>query len=91
MKIEITLGDTVKCKHTGFTGIATSKMEFMNGCIQYEVVPKMGKDKKYPDGVFIDIQSLEIIKKKSKPKIKKKKEEEDDGGPNHPSVRMRGH
>ncbi len=91
MPDKITLGDTVKCINTGFTGIATAKMEFMNGCIQYEVVPKMGKDKKYPEGEFIDIQSLEIIKKKSKPIVKKKKEEEDDGGPNHPSVRMRGH
>ena len=88
--MEIKLGDKVRCIHTGFTGVATTKMEFMNGCIQYEVVPRVGKDGKMPDGVFIDEGSLEIIKKKPTPKIKKEKKE-DNGGPNHPSIKMRGY
>jgi len=86
MKQKIQLGDKVKDRITGFTGIATSKMEFLNGCIQYEVTPKMGKDNVMPEGTFIDIQSLEVITPKKTERIK-----EDTGGPNHKSIRMRGH
>jgi len=86
--MEIELGDTVKDKVSGFKGIATSRTEFLNGCIQYDVVPKVGKDNKILEGVAIDEGSLEIIKKKLG--VKKVKKEED-GGPNHPSIRMRGY
>jgi len=90
--MEIELGDTVKDINTGFIGIVLTKMEFFNGCIQYEVVPKVGKDNKMIEGVFIDINSLKIVKKKSKPRVKKEKvKEEDNGGPNHSSIRMRGY
>jgi len=88
--MEIELGDAVRDKVSGFKGIATSKTEFLNGCIQYDVIPKVGKDNKIPEGVAIDENSLEIIKKKSKPRAKKEKEESN-GGPNHSSVRMRGY
>jgi len=84
--MEIELGDKVKCINTGFIGIATTKMEFMNGCIQYEVAPRVGKDNKMLDGVFIDAISLKIVKKKTKPRVK-----DDNGGPNHSSIRMRGY
>ena len=84
--MEIELGDTVKDINTGFTGKALTKMEFFNGCIQYEVVPKVGKDNKMVEGVFVDSDSLEIVKKKAKPRVKK-----DNGGPNNPSIRMRGY
>jgi hypothetical protein len=85
---EIELGDKVRCIYTGFEGIAIAKMEFMNGCIQFDVVPRVGKDKRYPDGITIDSKSLEVIKK-AKPKIEED-EEEPTGGPNHTSIRMRG-
>lgn len=92
MKTKILLEDIVEDIHTGFKGTATSIMEFLNGCIQIEVVPRVGKDKKMPEGTFIDIQSLKVIKKGSRHKILKvKKEVEEDGGPNHSSVRMRGY
>ena len=84
--MEIKLGDKVRCLTTGFTGIAIAKMEFMNGCIQYEVVPRVGKDNKIPEGVFIDEISLEIIKQKKKPRVK-----DDNGVPNHSSIKMRGY
>lgn len=90
---EIELGDTVRCIYTGFIGVAIAKMEFMNGCIQYDIIPKIGKDKKYPEGITIDSKSLEVIKKKSKPKIEEEEEEEVEptGGPNHASIMMRGY
>ena len=69
---EIKLGDKVRCKHTGFIGTATSKTEFINGCIQYDVVPKVGKDNKILEGVSIDSQSLEVVDKPKKKKVIKK-------------------
>ena len=88
--MEIELGSKVKCIHTGFTGTAMTKMEFFNKCVQYEVVPKIGKDNKMPDGIFIDVNSLVVIGKKKKP-IKKKVDKEPTGGPMHKSVSIRGY
>jgi hypothetical protein len=83
---EIKLGDKVRDKVSGFVGIATSKTEFMNGCIQYDIIPKVGKDNKPVEGLSIDIINLEVIKR-AKPKI----EEDETGGPNHASIKMRGY
>jgi hypothetical protein len=55
------LGKKVKCKITGFEGIATAKIKYLNGCVQYCVKPKVGKDGKMPDGEYIDIGQLEIV------------------------------
>ena len=70
----IKLGAKVKDKVTGFTGIATSKVEYLNGCVQFCVVPRVKqKDNKMPDGVYVDIQQLErvgkgvVIEKKDEP------------------------
>ncbi len=57
----ISLGSEVKDRVTGFAGIATARIEYMNGCIQYCVKPKMGKDKKMPEGAWIDDAQLEVI------------------------------
>lgn len=71
----IKLGDKVKDTITGFEGIAIAKTEFINGCIQFEVVPKIKKGEKYPEAISIDEQHLEVITSKAK-KIKK----EENGG-----------
>ena len=94
--MEILLEDVVEDIHTGFKGTATSKMEFLNGCIQIEVVPRVGKDNKMIESIFIDIQSLKVVKKGPRhPKPVKKVKSKDDygytGGPNHSSVKMRGY
>jgi hypothetical protein len=73
----IKLGQKVKDKVTDFTGIAVSRIEFLNGCVQVEVMPKASKPKKgeaqtYPDGKFIDEEQLEIVKGKKSLKTKKK-------------------
>ncbi len=71
--IEIELGDKVRCKITGFVGVATSRTEFLNGCVQYGVTGKVGKDNKLlvENEASIDEDSLEVIKPKEKKKIKK--------------------
>lgn len=68
----INLGDKVKDKVTGFTGVAVSKVEYLNGCIQFCVTPKIkSKENKMPDGVYIDQQQLEVVGKKTVVKRKK--------------------
>ena len=86
MEKEIQLGDEVRCKITGFKGTVVERTEYINGCVQFGVLPKCGKDvSKMPDAISLDKQSLQIVKKKSK-KIKS----DDDGGAMKPSKRMRG-
>lgn len=84
---EIQLGDKVRDIVTGFTGTVVNKTEFLNGCVQYGVIPKCGKDNKAPEEVGIDEQNLEVIKPKKKKKVKKK---ESNGGPYKMAQKMRG-
>ena len=74
----IELGDKVKCKYTGFVGIAVAKTEYINGCVQYSVVPRADRNNKLHEEVGIDEESLIIIKKNNN--NKKKDEEEPPGG-----------
>ena len=60
-KEDVVLGNKVKDIITGFEGIATSKVEFLNGCIQYCVKPIIGTDGKMPEGEYIDQQQLVVI------------------------------
>lgn len=57
----IALGQKVKDRVTGFTGIAVAKVEYLNGCIQFCVKPEMSEPGKMPDGQYIDDHQLEII------------------------------
>lgn len=59
----IELGQKIRCKVTGFEGIAISRVEYLNGCIQYCIKPKVGKDGKILDGIYIDEEQLEVIGK----------------------------
>jgi len=62
----IKLGTKVKDIITGFEGIVTSKVEYLNGCIQYGVKPKMKTkgDGKMPEANYIDEGQLEVIGKR---------------------------
>ena len=84
MKQEIKLGDKVRCIHTGFTGIAVCKSEFINGCIQFNVLPKGDKNNKMPEDMGIDEQSLEVV-----PSRKKRVEKSDTGGPMRIGIKRR--
>lgn len=57
--MKISLGLKVVDTVTGFTGIATAKVEYINGCIQFCVQPEIDKDGKLPSGEYIDHQRLE--------------------------------
>lgn len=70
---EVELGDKVRCKYSGFEGVAVAKIIFVNGCVQFLILPKWSKVK---DGLIqeqsIDSESLIVIEKKKKPEEKKK-------------------
>jgi hypothetical protein len=59
----ITLGEKVRDKVSGFVGIATSRVEYLNGCIQYGVRGKVDKDNKAPEAIYVDQEQLEIVSK----------------------------
>ena len=56
------LGKKMRCKITGFEGIATSKVEYLNGCFQYCLKPQVDKDGKILEGEWVDVEQLEIVK-----------------------------
>ena len=59
----IELGDRVKDKITGFTGIAQAKTEWLYGCIRFTIAPEATKDGKVPDNHTFDAEQLEVVKK----------------------------
>lgn len=59
--MEIKLGKKVKDKVTGYEGVATAKVEYLNGCIQYCVIPQVGSDGKMPEAEYIDVHQLEVV------------------------------
>lgn len=60
---EINLGDQVVDSVSGLKGIATARVDYMNGCIQYGVSAPIGKDGKVPETVFIDHTQLAVLSK----------------------------
>ena len=55
------LGKQVKDKITGFEGIATGKADYLYGCTQYSVAPKVNPtDGKVGDSYWFDEGSLEV-------------------------------
>lgn len=60
--MKIKLGNKVRDKVTGYEGIATAKVEYLNGCVHICVKPKVGSDGKMPNPEYIDIQQLELVR-----------------------------
>jgi len=60
-KEKFKLGSEVKCVVTGYQGICVSRVEYINGCVQYCVKGKVGEDGKMPDGEYVDEQQLEFV------------------------------
>lgn len=61
-KTEIKLGMEVKDIVTGITGIATSRTDYLNGCVRYCIEPKPKKDGSASDSFFCDEQQLVVVK-----------------------------
>lgn len=58
---DIKLGDKVKDKLTELEGTAIAKAVYLNGCIQYQIMPRELKDSKPVEDIWIDEVQLEII------------------------------
>lgn len=55
----VKLGDKVTDSLSGFEGIATSRTEFLYGCVRIFVEPKELKDGKPIEGQYFDEQRLD--------------------------------
>ena len=55
------LGDRVRDKISGFEGIITSHAQHLTGCDRFWVAPKVGADNKPTDGIWVDVDMLEIV------------------------------
>ena len=64
---EIKMGMTVQDKITNFSGIVTGKCQYISGCDQALVIPRVKEDGSYKDGQWFDIQRLVVV---SAPEIK---------------------
>ena len=60
--MDIQLGDKIRDKVSGLTGIATGRIEYLNGCIQYGITPQ-AKDGKTADTCYFDERQIEVVKK----------------------------
>lgn len=58
---KIELGSHVRDTVTGYEGTATSRLEYMNGCVQYCIKPRVGPDGKMPEGEWVDEGQIEVI------------------------------
>lgn len=57
---DIVLGSTVRCRVTGFTGTAISRVEYLTGCTQYGITPNQNEGK-LPSTEYMDWQRLEAL------------------------------
>jgi hypothetical protein len=55
------LGKIGKDKITGFTGVLTSRCEFLTGCNRYCIQPRELKDGKPIDGIYFDESQIEVV------------------------------
>ena len=53
------LGSTVKDRITGFEGVVTGVCNYLTGCAQALVAPKIGADGSHKDSVWFDVQRLD--------------------------------
>jgi hypothetical protein len=58
--MNLILGKTVTDRITGFTGTVVGHVEYLTGCNQALVVPKVDKDGKLQEGQWFDDQRLQL-------------------------------
>ena len=61
--MRIKLGSKVKDKVTGFTGIATQRIEYLQGCYRIGIQSqKLNKDGEVTEAYYVDEPQIEVIK-----------------------------
>lgn len=58
---ETFLGYTVQDKVTGFTGVAVGAVQYLTGCAQVAVAPKVKEDGTVPDSHWYDWTRLNVL------------------------------
>lgn len=59
----IKLGDKLRDRLTGFEGIAVARIEYLNGCVQYELAPAaLKEDGGRHKAEWFDVQRLEGVR-----------------------------
>jgi len=59
MRSSVTLGAEYRDKITKFKGICTGSCDYISGCNQALLAPRVGKDGKKNGGEWFDVQRLE--------------------------------
>lgn len=60
----IELGRTVKDVVTGFKGVVTARCVYLNGCVQYDVKPKVNDKGEMIEGKWFDEEQLMVLSNK---------------------------
>ena len=62
MTFSVGLGDRVKDRITGFSGIVVARVEWLNNCNRYTVQPEVLKDGKPVESQTFDEDDLRVVK-----------------------------
>jgi hypothetical protein len=54
-------GDTLCDKVTGFTGVVIQRIDYISGCNRYLLQPRIDKEGKLSEGIYVDEPALEYI------------------------------
>jgi hypothetical protein len=67
VKFKFPLGCKLVDIVSGFEGIAVARIQYLNGCLQYCVKPKikLSEPEKMPDGIYIDESQLKMVEEKA--------------------------
>lgn len=57
----INLGDLARDTITGFTGVAVSKTEWLNGCVRVQLQNQKLHEGKPVEGQVFDIEQMELV------------------------------
>jgi hypothetical protein len=59
---QIVLGKRYRDIVTGFTGIATCRVEYLNGCVRVGITPtELTKDGKSIESEYVDVDQVELL------------------------------
>ncbi len=87
----VELGDIVRDKITGFQGTAVTKCIYLNGCISFEIQPKLNTKKEWVLSKWIDEPQLESVPKRVHKKPEPVEYHSGRGGPGNKPDRPRPH
>lgn len=84
---KIELGTQVREKISGFVGIVTANVVYLNGCKQCLVRPRVNKDEphKVPEGHWFDEEYLEPVREGSSVRVEPRNTGSDTPAPSRPS------